>query len=421
LSHIGNEVHYRFLRTRISRNPTVQEVNAAVASRKDRCREIDASSAEDGYVRHVFPDTPEFDVPKGSYSRFVEECKTNASTRPRCGLCMSEMLGAAEDRERASPSSCVHEFCRQCLIIWTTFASKSCPTCDSCCTEVVDFFKKSVEAVQSNDTAGNCLNNQLSYWAWTEFESFNLSRDRAESPSQNQIVKITELKTIELIEMLREIVSGEEAATAEADIEVISIVLTPKDEESTLYSNKVSVDRPNQTKVMYIVNDEVYLEALKTLNVFNDRMDSVLPFMRVGLPKLFLWMISCEYIRQYQNFTNMLDIIVSLIMHWSKTCGLSSHTAFRNYVSSLKITKAPTQKKKTNKVQKIENTTKKPTTQISIKRTCNKRKSICTKATPVLTRAKLRKVTNTETELETILYHKRARGKRKIKPTQRYS
>lgn len=435
LSHIGDEVHYRFLRS-TTHNPSVEEVNAAVASRKERCCAIDESCTEDGYIRHFFSEGLDFDDMKGSYAKYIEDCKDNPSIRPRCGLCMSDMLGV-EKRRLVSSSTCVHDFCEQCLSIWTAYGTKKCPTCDNSCEDVVESLNgKPIQYPEDTNQSNTKYWRELSYWAWKEFESFNASRGESEFLSQEQILKIAEMNTMEMLQLLRDFMSTEEAAANDAeDIEVISVVLTPRDHQSSLYSNEISIDHPESSKAMYIVDDEVYLEALKALHVFNDRKDSVLPFTTVGFSKLLIWTISCEYIRQYHNYASMLDIIVALMQDWSKTCGLSSHTAFNKYVSLQKATiespkavKAPPKpsRQSTRKKQcRLEKTSKKAksNTQVTTKRAQNKRKSARTTTTQAHTntRCKLRKITSTQDDLEKILNHKRAKGKRRVRAPEKFA
>ena len=133
LSHIGNEAHYRYLRLKAPDNRSncmmkVDEAIVASQSRRQRCDMLrSCSSDKDGYFRQV---SPQFSASN------VHNENTKDLSFLRCGLCL-ESFTNGENRSKASPSSCQHEFCVSCLLQWSS-RSRCCPSCNSSFCDIID-------------------------------------------------------------------------------------------------------------------------------------------------------------------------------------------------------------------------------------------------------------------------------------------
>lgn len=139
LSHIGDEAHYRFLRPMGINVSDLQNCNTgskgetkfALLSRKVRLRKLkNCCSLDDNYVN--------------------ERRRIRSQNKFHCGLCFEEF---SEDCNVLSPSSCHHNFCRKCILLWALKVSKTCPICSSVFNEL--FFHSSSQTLSLVDICPN--------------------------------------------------------------------------------------------------------------------------------------------------------------------------------------------------------------------------------------------------------------------------
>eukprot|EP00566_Odontella_aurita_P002408 CAMPEP_0113575000 /NCGR_PEP_ID=MMETSP0015_2-20120614/27444_1 /TAXON_ID=2838 /ORGANISM="Odontella" /LENGTH=950 /DNA_ID=CAMNT_0000478169 /DNA_START=89 /DNA_END=2941 /DNA_ORIENTATION=+ /assembly_acc=CAM_ASM_000160 len=173
LSHIGDEVHYRFLRPTViphkilncekpsSDMYTCNEEEARIA-RFSKVRRhhllMNSRALEDGYARILNGDT-QTNFRKGFDSTARESleqrCADDPSLTPRCGLCLGALLGAWSDecKSPVSPSCCHHDYCENCIVSWGEHIGNNCPSCGCLFMALVDSLSGRIVRSFSN----NCV------------------------------------------------------------------------------------------------------------------------------------------------------------------------------------------------------------------------------------------------------------------------